>query len=473
MGRISRQQHRRLLLLALPLLAIIAVVMYHKTPPINRLFPPFYDLLPVYAVSSIPHSTAGRDSRGDGASASASVNVQLPSVPDVVIPPNQLPSNRPDTSINNANTHKDKIVPTSGVNKIAFIPRDPPTPDSDVTILLWTNTSYSRVAMQARSTEFKSLEGKTCRVVFDRALYNESEAVIFHIEEHQHIADYPAYQMSFQKWVLLEDEAPPQTDKSWPREHVLDHIKRNFNVTSTIARSSTVQLAGIYNISFDSQRYAELKETSVNYHAYKSRGVAWFVSHCETQSRREDYVRELQKYIDVDIYGTCGNLTCADKVLGRGGACDMDLLDRNYKFYLSFESSFCEDYVTEKLWRFIYQPVTTIPVVMGYVNYTDILPDGTVIDVSDYATPKHLAEYLKHVASQPDIYNEYIKKRLSVVWRERFGVAYRRRLCSFLHARRNEVVMIPDLAEEWSQRSRCIKPWEYMPADFWSRDPYP
>ncbi len=36
--------------------------------------------------------------------------------------------------------------------------------------------------------------------------------------------------------------------------------------------------------------------------------VAWFVGNCKTQSKRELYVKELQKYIDVDVYGNCGPL---------------------------------------------------------------------------------------------------------------------------------------------------------------------
>ena len=35
--------------------------------------------------------------------------------------------------------------------------------------------------------------------------------------------------------------------------------------------------------------------------------VAWMVSNCYTASRRESYVFELQKYIQVDVYGDCIN----------------------------------------------------------------------------------------------------------------------------------------------------------------------
>ena len=42
----------------------------------------------------------------------------------------------------------------------------------------------------------------------------------------------------------------------------------------------------------------------------KTKGVAWIVSNCRSSSSREEYVTELKKYISVDVYGKCGNLTC-------------------------------------------------------------------------------------------------------------------------------------------------------------------
>lgn len=41
----------------------------------------------------------------------------------------------------------------------------------------------------------------------------------------------------------------------------------------------------------------------------KTRMVAWFVSHCETLSKREELAAQLGKYVDVDIFGKCGTKT--------------------------------------------------------------------------------------------------------------------------------------------------------------------
>ena len=55
----------------------------------------------------------------------------------------------------------------------------------------------------------------------------------------------------------------------------------------------------------------------------------------------------MKKLVDVDIYGKCGKLKCS-----RTNETECYLqVEQNYKFYLSFENSVCEDYVTEKFFN--------------------------------------------------------------------------------------------------------------------------
>nr|CAD7198916.1 unnamed protein product [Timema douglasi] len=86
-------------------------------------------------------------------------------------------------------------------------------------------------------------------------------------------------------------------------------------------------------------------EEYLNLSKRKTKLVAWFVSKCRTQGKREEFVEDLKKYVQVDVYGSCGSMSCSRS---RGGEC-FQMLDQDYKFYLSFENSLCQDYVTEKL----------------------------------------------------------------------------------------------------------------------------
>ena len=49
----------------------------------------------------------------------------------------------------------------------------------------------------------------------------------------------------------------------------------------------------------------------------KNKLVFWLVSHCKSDNKREEYVKQLQKHINVDIYGGCGQpLNDTEKEVG-------------------------------------------------------------------------------------------------------------------------------------------------------------
>lgn len=129
--------------------------------------------------------------------------------------------------------------------------------------------------------------------------------------------------------------------------------------------------------------------------------VAWFASNCNTSSKREAYVAELSKHVQVDIYGKCGSLSCPPKQK----QCD-ELLDETYKFYLAFENSLCKDYITEKFFQALKRKV--VPIVMGDFNYSSIAPPMSYIHVAEFDSPKELAKKLLTVGSDYKKYKQYV-----------------------------------------------------------------
>jgi alpha-1,3-fucosyltransferase len=94
-----------------------------------------------------------------------------------------------------------------------------------------------------------------------------------------------------------------------------------------------------------------MSNQKVNYAAGKTKMASWMVSNCgsRVRSSRQDLVRLLQRYIQIDVYGECGNLTCpkTEDESNSSEEC-RDMAGQNYKFYMALENSLCREYITEK-----------------------------------------------------------------------------------------------------------------------------
>ena len=147
--------------------------------------------------------------------------------------------------------------------------------------------------------------------------------------------------------------------------------------------------------------------------------VVWFVSHCHDYNGRMKYVHMLQRHIGVDIYGDCGTLRCGQtRSMGTRYSADQDhcfnLVNRKYKFYLSFENAICNDYVTEKAFNAL--KLNTIPVMFGGGDYDKILPPNSYIDALQYPDPSDLANHLYFLLQNQDSFKSHF------TWRPHYDV---------------------------------------------------
>lgn len=196
--------------------------------------------------------------------------------------------------------------------------------------------------------------------------------------------------------------------------------------------------------------------------------IAQFSTKCHTYSRSEAYVRELRRFIPVDIYGKCGDFSCpkpSDQGSGDvvGGDNWLECHKRaavKYKFFLAFEDAVCKDYVTEKLFSMFNGGIDMIPIVLGGANYSSIAPYRSYIDASKFPSPKELAHFLKIVDSDDSRYNSYFWWR--TFYKRKF--AHHQQLCDLCGRLNTDKTpsTYPDMRQWWVDKAECSSKPRYI-----------
>ena len=235
-----------------------------------------------------------------------------------------------------------------------------------------------------------------CTLVTSGANLRVFDAVIFNAVNIQ--MNRPPKKVPGQVWIFFTLESP--------------YFSSDYNFNSTEWRNKlnwTMTYRSDSDIWYPYGRISKKEKSSnINFTEVtktKTKLAAWLVSHCGTPSLRDMYVHELKKTLPVDVYGACGNKHCPRNDVRR---C-LEMLSRDYKFYLSFENSLCYDYMTEKVFRYMFSGL--VPVVRGGVNYTKFLPPHSFINTADFKSPKHLGEYLLYLHKNHTAYLEYFQWR--------------------------------------------------------------
>ena len=248
---------------------------------------------------------------------------------------------------------------------------------------------------------FEECEVNACQMITNPQMYNQCDAYLVNLNTVQNVTrDLPPYKPRNMTWIAKFREAPSRPFELGDAS-VVDGM---FNAVMTYSKRSDIfyPYGRMELINEENGRTVGHDHNTVNYAKGRTKSVAWLLSHCYTKSKRELYGLQLQRYIDVSIYGGCGIKTCKR---GTPNCNPMEYIGKHHKFYLSFENSLCDEYVTEKLWNAMQQRL--LPIVLGVTNYSKILPKHSFIDIRDYSSPQLLAKYLITLDKNDTLYNQY------------------------------------------------------------------
>ena len=287
-------------------------------------------------------------------------------------------------------------------------------------ILIWTRNRKNRSSWNSNiwgqeAFTTHDCEYSGCYLTDDRRKVKDADIVYFH---YNHLDSWPEVRYPHQLYAHRMLERPGE----W--HHWIKDYENKINITINFMIDAEISTSGKVYFERPNPSYSPYKPRIPL--QQKRHSVVWPVSNCLAHSKRQDYVKVLSQYIDLHVYGRCGNYTC-DK--NNENAC-LEKFEKEYKFYISFENSVCDGYTTEKL---IY-PLRheLIPIAFGGSNYTEISPPNSFINIEDFQSPKHLAAYLHQLGNNESAYNDYFQ------WKQSYTLGRHRplacALCKVAHS---------------------------------------
>jgi galactoside alpha-1,3-fucosyltransferase 4 len=282
----------------------------------------------------------------------------------------------------------------------------------------------------------------SCCISYSREDFSKSNAVVFHssaIPTLKKIGSILWRKPKAQKWVWYGQENPEKTFYS------VKSYNGIFDWTITYRKDSNILDPYGYYTPVSNTSDKELF-TNKSFSTGKDRLVLWLASNCV--SFRLSVVKEIMKYVHVDVYGKCQHYFHHQRSgsCSRGSA-ECDIVAKRYKFYLALENFNCKDYVSEKYWRNALVHDIVPVVVAGRYN-KDILIPGSYIDILDFPNAKSLASYLKYLDSNDTAYNSYFE------WKNKYSFITTTNwlcdLCELLHRNNSAKEEEPlDLGNFW------------------------
>lgn len=311
----------------------------------------------------------------------------------------------------------------------------------------WYNSNEREVYLNDLNPAHCPISVNSCYVTTDHKLFSQSDAVLIHPRES---INYKQLQNKTrqpnQRFVFFIKESPIHSPVLSSQQH-----GQLFNYTQTYRPDSDLTATTLTNLFwlFDHKIYPDYDLDSILVSKISGHLAVAIISNCGGSSNRLQYIKELRKYMSVDVYGGCGQ-RCPP-----GHNC-RQFAYSTYKFYLAFENSLCEEYVTEKFFTTV-ESARIVPVVLGLARYDHYIPTNAYIDIRNFTTPRELAAYMNYLDKNTTAYLEYFQ------WRQyALPIKVPRYICElclklFLDDKDNKQQSLEKIDQYWNKNTQCHK----------------
>lgn len=278
--------------------------------------------------------------------------------------------------------------------------------DAIKTIFLWNfDNSWHKLKYGELGRKLPFITKKcpvvNCELTNEPSKLAESHIVLFNLEN---LNKLPKIRSKFTRWVAFISKPLVYH----PKYAVLNSL---FNQTATYAFDSDYNSLYYSNIMFDWGLNDEYK-SNYNYLKFKSKFGAVYLAECfgDGDMVTVNYIKEMQKYASIDVYGDCEkffNITKCKQLNSNGNKNCKDYIYKKYKFILTFEKQMCNEFISDEFFYAISNNI--VPIVLGYGDYSKFVPKSSYINALDFSSPLDLMKYLNYLELNSTAYNAYFK----------------------------------------------------------------
>ena len=230
------------------------------------------------------------------------------------------------------------------------------------TILLYTpwfrNNYWSINSLKSPQTQSFAMDeigcpflSDFCDITADQHRFNDAEAVVFHLSKDRfNMKNATVLRKSSQRFVFALWEPPTHTSSltsydsffNWTMTYRLDsHIVATYFYQRAFVQKQSAYYKNLLGFNATNKSLKSYYLSGKNNSFEKRKGTAAaLITNCGDPSKRLHLISKLRKFIDVTVYGGCGQ-PCPVGVDCR------EYVYKNYYFILSFENSLCRDYVSK------------------------------------------------------------------------------------------------------------------------------
>jgi len=317
-----------------------------------------------------------------------------------------------------------------------------------------------------------------CQITTDLNVFSQADAIVYHMRDEINQRFARRRRRRRQRFVFALWEAPTHSADftsfrqffNWTMTYRFDSdIVSSYYLSDSYFHRSNFYYRRMIKENPNLQLKFVDHRPSKEILAKKTFGtIGALISNCGGQSRRLSFIRQLEKLIDVKIYGKCGQ-PCPTENNCR------EMIAEKFFFFLSFENSLCTDYTSktnrienryekkekqnfsfsilaEKFFAILPHPI--VPIVFGRTNYSVFIPRSGFIDANEFSSVRDLANFIWQIRNDTEKYLEYFYWKKDYVWA--FGQFFRPfcDLCLRLHF--DQKTKILDDIHSWWHRDTCI-----------------